>query len=165
MSRLTDCASTENEEIAKSASTTTSKNVRPVERRGQLDNLDVKHSHGVRFNHPCMSFARLSLTKSKTRPHLRIPSRSKHDCLRVPSRASKTARRNPRLEMGERAQSLLSCLEHQIQSVPHSSPPDGPAFESIKLLTNCINRLPRAGAVFSGVLLSTCTGGKLRKEM
>ena len=36
------CASAENEEIAKSPSTTTSNNVRPVERRGQLDNLDVK---------------------------------------------------------------------------------------------------------------------------
>ena len=62
------CASAENEEIAKSASTTTSKDVRPVERRIQLDNLDVKHSHGVRFNRPSMSLARLSLTKSKTRP-------------------------------------------------------------------------------------------------
>ena len=47
--------------MAKSASTTTSKDMRPVER---LDNLDVKHSHGVRFCPLPPSIGVLHVTKS-----------------------------------------------------------------------------------------------------
>ena len=55
----------------KSLSTTTSKDVHPVERRGKLGNVDLKPSH-VRVRslcHPFVSFAQPSSTKSKITCH------------------------------------------------------------------------------------------------